>query len=129
MTPSRSDRARARLKTEMTAKQLTGVDLAGRLQWSESKVSKLLLGRTDLGVDELDALCFAVGLQITEVLRDQGMEFCAEMTPSELRFFQTFRALPEGKRVSLAQLIDVKYAEPARAHEPAKKREGRHTKT
>lgn len=89
-----ADRVRARIREEMARKNLNQADVAGLLEWTESRVSKVLNGRTELGVNELEALCFAVGLAMTEAVRDHGFEFCAEMTPTELRALEQLRALP-----------------------------------
>ena len=40
------------------------------------------------------ALCFALNLRVTEVVRDHGLEFCAELTPTELRTLDQIRQLP-----------------------------------
>jgi transcriptional regulator with XRE-family HTH domain len=77
----------------MARTKLTQADVAGILKWTQPRVSKVLRGRVELGVDDLGALCFAVGLSPTEVLRDRGLEFCAEMTPTELRVLERLRQL------------------------------------
>jgi len=106
----------------MTKKRITGVDIAGRLRWSEGKVSKVLTGRTELGVDELDALCFAVGIPLTEAVRDQGIEFCAEMAPTELKILQQFREETEPVQNMILHVLHVGQQDPRRAHEPKRKK-------
>ena len=93
-----ADRARNRIREEMARKNLNQADIADLLQWTESRVSKIMNGRTELGVNELEALCFATGLTMTEAVRDRGLEFCAEMTPTELRMLELLRALPQTLR-------------------------------
>jgi len=93
-----ADRARNRIREEMARKNLNQADIADLLKWTESRVSKILHGRTELGVNELEALCFATGLTLTEAVRDHGLEFCAEMTPTEMRMMELLRALPVALR-------------------------------
>lgn len=107
-TDPASVRARRRLREEMERLHLNQTDVAGRLQWGQSRVSKLLNGRMDLAVDDLDALCFALGLRLTEAVRDHGLEFCAEMTPSELRFLQAFRTFTPEQQEVLRTILDVR---------------------
>jgi len=91
---TRATAARRRLREEMKRKKLTQRDLAGMLDWSQSRVAKILTGRVGLLVDDLESLCFALGLTLTEAIRDHGLEFAAEMTPTELRILETMRELP-----------------------------------
>lgn len=88
-----SEAVRLRLREEMSKKQMSQRDVAGLLQWSQSRVAHLLTGRVELGVDELEGFAFALGLRVTELVRDRGMEFVTEMTPSELRLFEFIRTL------------------------------------
>lgn len=107
MAETASERARLRLREEMTRKHLSQRDLAGILDWSQSRVSKNLNARIELGLDDLAAMCFAVGIALTEAVRDRGMEFCAEMAPHELRFLERLRQLPPDKRELFFRLMDV----------------------
>jgi transcriptional regulator with XRE-family HTH domain len=122
-----ADRAIVRLLEEMRRKHLSQRDLAGILDWSQSRVSKNLNGRIELGVNDLAALCFAVGIPLTEAVRDHGLEFCAEMTPMELRLLERFRQLSPQDRDHLIGILDIKQAtrrEPRAALAPHKKRSG-----
>ncbi len=96
-----------RLKEEKATRKMSERDLAGILQWSQSKITQKLGGRTPITLQELEALCFALGLQPTEVVRDRGYEFCAELTPSELRFLERLRRLPRPVVDSLMVLLKV----------------------
>jgi len=78
----------------MTHKHLSQQEVADLLKWTQSKVAQKLTGRTPITLEELEALAFAVSLSPTEVVRDTGLEFCAEMTPTELRVLELFRTLP-----------------------------------
>lgn len=91
MSESPSVRARRRVREEIEKRGLSQNDVANLLKWSESRVSKLLNGKIELGLDDLAALCFAVDLSLVEAVRDQGLEFCADMTPTELRILQRLR--------------------------------------
>lgn len=86
-----SDRVRLRLREEMDRRGLSQQDVADLLKWTQSKVAQKLTGRTPMTLDELDALCFAVSLRPTEVVRDRGYEFCADLTPTEMRILERVR--------------------------------------
>ena len=107
MAETASDRARARLRSEMERRHLNQTDVANLLEWTQSKISKVLNGKTGLDVDDLSALCFAVGIQLTEAVRDHGLEFCAEMTPTELRILERIRQLPQPVLDAVMTLLNV----------------------
>ncbi len=101
-------RARRRVREELDRRGVVQRDIAGQLKWSQAKVAQKLNGRTPWTLEELDALCFIAGLSPTEAVRDQGLEFCAEMTPTELRFLERIRQLDQTTRDAVFQLLDVK---------------------
>ena len=90
-TESAANRALRRITEEMSAKNLNQTDVAGILGWGPSRVSKILKRKIVLTVDDMAALCFAVSISPVEAVRDHGLEFCAEMTPSELRLVELLR--------------------------------------
>ena len=92
----------------MTRLQLSQRDVAGLLGWSQSKVAHILTGHVVLSVDDLADFCFALGLRVTEAVRDRGLQFCAEMTPSELRTLEKMRQLPATVLDAVMTLLDVK---------------------
>ncbi len=94
----RSEHVRLRLREEMTRRDMSQRDVAGILNWSQSKVAHILNGRVELSVDDLEAFCFGVGISITEAVRDRGLEFCAEMTPTEMRLLELWRAMGQADR-------------------------------
>lgn len=100
-----NDRVRERFKDEKARKHLSERDLAGMLNWSQSKVAQKLSGRTPMTLDEFDALCFALSLSPTEAVRDRGLEFCADMTPTELRILEVYRAMPKDTRENFEQFF------------------------
>lgn len=102
-----NDRVRARLRDEMTQKHLSQQEVADLIGWTQSKVAQKLTGRTPITLDELAALCFAVGLPITEAVRDRGLEFCAEMLPHELRLLEHYRQQPQDIRDALLKILKV----------------------
>jgi transcriptional regulator with XRE-family HTH domain len=104
----RSDQARLRIREEMERQKLSQREVADMLKWSQSRVAKNLTGRVEMTVDDLDSLCFAVGLSIVEALRDRGIEFCAEMTPTELRALERLRQMPAEERDIYLHLMEVK---------------------
>jgi len=107
-SPTLNDRARERLKDEKAAQKVSERDLAGWLGWSQPKVAQKLGGRTEITLNELDALCQALAVAPTEVVRDRGLEFCAEMTPTELRILERLRTLDAPTRDAVLLLLDVK---------------------
>ncbi len=104
----RSDQARLRVREEMERQKMSQREMSDLLKWSQSRVAKILTGRVELSLDDLEALCFAVGLSVVEAVRDHGMEFCADMTPTELRILERMRQLPQPITDSLLQLLNVK---------------------
>lgn len=120
MTDSASRRACERIRAEMQRLALNQADLAGLIGWTQSKVSKVLNGETDLSVDDLEALCFGVGLRISEAVRDHGLEFCAEMTPQEFRVLEELRRR-HGTLDGLMQILRISAPDAPRAL-PLKKR-------
>jgi transcriptional regulator with XRE-family HTH domain len=119
---SLSDHVIERLRAEMKRKKISTYDVAGMLKWTQSRVSHILNKRVGLGVDDLASFCFALGLSVPEVVRDQGMEFCAEMTPTELRLHERIRALPSDQRSAILTLLNVVQDDTKRALPPRKLR-------
>lgn len=101
------ERVRLRLRDEMTRRHLSQQDVADTLKWTQSRVAQKLTGRTPITLEELEALCFGVGLPPTEAVRDHGLEFCAEMTPSELRLLERMRQLTPPQRDAILTVLDV----------------------
>lgn len=122
MATTLCEHARDRIRAEMQKKHLSQRDVAGMLNWSQSRVAKLMTGRVEMGLTDLEGLCFAVGLSPVEAVRDPGMQFCAEMTPTELRLLQQLRHLPRDVFEAMLLMIgfkahtlgDVKKATPAK---------------
>lgn len=96
-----SDRARLRLREELQARNITQQDLAEALTeitgevWSKGKVNHVLNGHVQLLVDDADAIAKVAKLYLTEVVRDRGLEFYAEMTPTELKILERIRRRPK----------------------------------
>jgi transcriptional regulator with XRE-family HTH domain len=105
MAEDRSTMVRMRLREEKDRLKMSTRDIAGILGWSQSRVGKLLTGRVGLDLNDCAALCFALGIGLTEAVRDRGVEFCAEMTPSELRFLEIFRKASQADREAVTQLL------------------------
>lgn len=102
-----NDRARLRLREQKAVRDVTERDIAGFVKWSQSKVAQKLLGVTPITLNELESLCFALNVRPTEVVREQGLEFCAEMTPTELRLLETIRALPRPAYDGLLKFLQI----------------------
>lgn len=100
-------RVRKRIREELDRLGVAQADIAGQLKWSQSKVAQKLTGRTPWTIEELDALCFIAGIPPTEAVRDRGLEFCAEMTPTELRLLERIRQLPHADKDAIMRLLAV----------------------
>jgi transcriptional regulator with XRE-family HTH domain len=118
--PQPSEHVRLRLREEMAKKDMSQRDVAGILGWSQSKVAHILNGRVELNVDDLAEFCFGVGLSLTEAVRDRGMEFCAEMTPTEMRFLELLRSMTQADRDAFFQLAGARMKTEQRRALPSK---------
>ncbi len=94
----RATAVRMRLREEKDRQKMSTRDIAGILGWSQSRVGKILSGRVGLDLDDCESLCFALGIGLTEAVRDRGMEFCAEMTPTEMRLIEMWRKMGKDDR-------------------------------
>lgn len=108
--PPLNDRVRERLKDEKALKKFSERNLAEWLQWSQPKVAQKLGGRTDITLNELESLCSVLGIAPSEAVRDRGLEFCAELTPTELRFLENLRRMTQADRDAFLHLANVKKA-------------------
>ena len=109
-SPTLNDRVRERLKDEKALKKFSERDMAAWLQWSQPKVAQKLGGRTDITLNELEALCSVLGIPPSEAVRDRGLEFCAELTPTELRHLETLRNMAPADREAFLHLAGTKKA-------------------
>jgi transcriptional regulator with XRE-family HTH domain len=94
-----NDLVRERLREELQRKDWSQRDIADLLQWSQSRVAKLLAGRVEFSLNELEAFCTMLHLRPTEVVRDRSLEFSREMTPSDLRVFETMDRNPRVRAI------------------------------
>lgn len=119
MKPERaSDRVRLRLKEALKAQDISQRELADGLSrttdefWTQSRVAKVLNGNVELKVDDVDAIAKVAGIFISEAVRDRGLEFYAEMTPTELRILERIRQKPNTLQ-GLMLLLDMQsHSEP-----------------
>ena len=75
VVPSQLSRQIAAILRAQVAKfQLTQVDVAANSGISQSQLSKVLRGTRVLDVDQLDALCQTLGLEIADVVADAYRE-------------------------------------------------------
>jgi len=111
-THSISERARQRLREELHARGISQQDLADLLTnrdceaWSQPRVGKVLNGKVHLRLDELGLMAQVVGVAVTELIRDRGLEFYAELTPTELRILERIRQRPHVLNALLV-LLDI----------------------
>lgn len=106
-TMALNERVRQRLREEKSHRKLSERDIAGFVEWSQSKVAYKFSGRTPITLDELESLCFALGIQPTEAVRDRGLEFVADLTPTELRLLELIRHLPKPAYDGLLHFMQV----------------------
>lgn len=90
-----AERAVRRIREEMDIREITQRDLSERMHCSQGRIAKMLNGRVELRLDDVAELARHVGLPLTEVLRDRGLEFYAEMTPTEVRLIERIRQRPD----------------------------------
>lgn len=119
-----AERALLRVREEMNERHISQRDLAALLRCSQGRITKILNGGVNLRVDDLETLADAVGLRLTELVRDRGLEFYAEMTPSELRIFQTIRRSPKVMQ-GVMILLDIPGAPESTAVVPKRGKRGR----
>lgn len=108
MAEKLSERVRLRLREEMARQDISQRHVAQILKSNQSRISKLLNGRVAFNLDDLESFCFVLGIPPTEAVRDLGMEFCAEMTPTELRFLEQIRKVPKDILPGVLWMFDVR---------------------
>lgn len=87
-------RALLRIREEMIERGITQTDLAEALGCSQSRIAKIFAKNIRLRLEDVEVLARRVGLTLSEVVRDRGLEFCAELTPTELRVLERIRRRP-----------------------------------
>jgi transcriptional regulator with XRE-family HTH domain len=117
-----ADRAVLRIREEMAERKVSQRELADRLECSQGRVAKLLNGGVQLRVNDMALLATAVGITPVEALRDRGLEFFAELTPSEVRILERLRRRPNALQGALLMLgLDEPKTKPADAKRDARK--------
>jgi transcriptional regulator with XRE-family HTH domain len=101
-----TDRALARIQQAMKEHRISQRALAERLDCSQGRVAKILKGRIRLTVDDLETIAALVQLPLVETIRNRGVEFFAELTPSELKMLEAVRESPPLQR-ALSDLLDA----------------------
>lgn len=100
MTPP-AQRICARLRDEFAHKKISQRAIAERLTtrtgevWSQPAVHKILTGQVRLTVNDLFLLAELAGLSPVELVRQPGLEFVADLAPTELTIIQAMRDRPE----------------------------------
>jgi transcriptional regulator with XRE-family HTH domain len=119
MTHTVQQRTLLRIREEMLHQKRSQEALSELVKWSPSRLSKVLNGVIELTVNDLEALCGALRLQPTEAVRDRGLEFCAQMTPTELRVIEGYREL-DAEGVAAVHYIIGKRTDEKRGATPRK---------
>lgn len=112
MSETVAQRALVRIREEMFNEKKSQEELSDLVKWTPSRLSKVLNGVIELTVNDMAALCQALGIQPTEAVRDRGLEFCAEMTPTELRVLERFREKTQDVQDAYVTMLDAQDAEP-----------------
>ena len=120
MTPA--ERALLRIREEITERRLSQRDLAEVLHCSQGRVAKILNGGVNLRVNDLAALAEAAGITLVEACRDRGLEFYAELTPSEVRVLERLRRRPLEVLHAIGTLLGVEI-DLQKPNTPARKRD------
>lgn len=97
-----AERAVMRIREEMTERHVTQRDLAKDLKCSQGRVAKLLNAGVHLRINDVAILADAVGITVVEAIRDRGLEFYAELTPSEVRILEYLRRSPNIQNLLMA---------------------------
>jgi transcriptional regulator with XRE-family HTH domain len=101
---SLAERVLLRIREEMAERKISQRDLAHDLHCSQGRVAKILNGGVNLRVNDIAVLADAVGITPVEALRDRGLEFFAELTPSEVRILERLRRRPHALQGALLML-------------------------
>lgn len=115
-----SHRVRARLRDEFAHRKISQRKLADRLTkatgevYTQSKVHKILTGQVQLLVDDLERLADLLGWTVVETVRDQGREFVADLTPSELKLLTLLRENPPVLAIVQAMTDEFSRRQPQR---------------
>lgn len=102
-----AQRAVARIREEMSERKISQRDLAKELKCSQGRVAKLLNGGVHLRINDVGRMAEAVGLEPAEVVRDRGLTFYANMTPTEVAIVDRLRRRPQALQ-GLLLMLDIK---------------------
>lgn len=106
-------RVRLRIKEELEARELSQRDLADLISrrstevWTQSRIGKVLKGRVRLCVEDVALIADVLDLPLSEIVRDRGLEFYAEMTPTEVRIIERLRQRKEVAQ-ALLTVLDIR---------------------
>ena len=120
-----AERAIQRIRDEMHARNITQRDLADRMRCSQGRIAKILKGQVELRLNDIEELARLVGITLVEAIRDRGLEFYAELTPTEVRMLEWLRQHPNQMRGVLHFADIVHINEPMPPATGTKKRAGR----
>lgn len=122
MTPA--ERAIQRIREEMHVRNLSQRDLADRMRCSQGRIAKILKGQVELRLNDIEELARLVGITLVEAIRDRGLEFYAELTPTEVRMLEGLRRRPNFRRACL-NMLEIPDDTPQAPIVGTKKRAGR----
>lgn len=80
-----------RIREEMHERKITQRDLAEAFDCSQGRIAKILNGGVNLRVSDLELLAKIVKLDLVEVVRNRGVDFVAELAPTELAMLTAYR--------------------------------------
>lgn len=110
-TVSAAERVRQKVIALMDERGYSQREMARRLERSQPWVAKVIRGPLKAGQDvrleDLDDVALALGVTAVELVRDHGLEFVANLTPSEMRMLQQIRKLPAHVIEAVRVLIDA----------------------
>ena len=113
-TMNAAERVRQMVIALMDERKFSQRDFAERMGRSQPWVAKVIRGPRkggqDVRLEDLDDLALALGVTSVELVRDHGLEFVAELTPSEMRVLQQFRKLPAPLQQTVRDMLTIPHA-------------------
>lgn len=113
--PRLSEEVRNRIREELGKRKWSFRHAARLLDWNASSVYHLMDGTVEFRVDDVEAFGTILQMRPTELVRDRGLEFVADMTPTELRLFERIRALDPKQRDAIMTVLHIAAPEARRA--------------
>jgi transcriptional regulator with XRE-family HTH domain len=120
-----AERVRQRVIALMEDLDLSQRQLAERVGRTQPWVAKVVRGPKrggqDVRLEDLDDLAMALGVTAVEMVRDPGLEFVADLTPSEMRILEQLRRIPQTGFDAVRTLLSLQRIEPKKLSSAAER--------